>query len=423
MRVLFIAVALVVGAFVSVFAWAVLSGGPLDGEPHAVIAIESIEQPGAGPAAAASANNENANKAAAPEPAQSAAVATPERPAEPQPSSSAEANTAASPGTTIAAPPPGFSVVGITPPAPPQPAPAPAPPPPAPATRGLQPVALPAEAPEPTQLGPVPVDALVQESRYGPLPRVAADGRRPSDVYARPTRYAARPRLGEPARIAIVIHGFGLSEAGTSQGIAKLPGQVTLGFSPYGRNLQDWVRQAREAGHEVMLQVPLEPFDYPDNDPGPHTLLTNLPAPENLKRLQWLMARFTGYVGVTNQMGAKFAASQESFLPVLEEVKSRGLIYLDDGAAVGSTAGRIARDLGLSYSVAQIVIDANQAPQEIDQALAKLEKTALEGGLAIGVGSSLPATVEHVSKWAATLRNKGIVLIPVSAAVRAQHQS
>ena len=33
------------------------------------------------------------------------------------------------------------------------------------------------------------------------------------------------------------------------------------------------VARAREAGHEVLLEVPMEPFDYPDNDPGPQTLL------------------------------------------------------------------------------------------------------------------------------------------------------
>ena len=102
----------------------------------------------------------------------------------------------------------------------------------------------------------------------------------------------------------------------------------------YGRNLEGWVRRSRDAGHEVMLEVPLEPFDYPDNDPGPHTLLTSLPPEENIKRLHWIMSRFTGYTGITNQMGAKFAAAQDSFLPVLEEVKSRGLLYLDDGTAV-----------------------------------------------------------------------------------------
>lgn len=377
MKALLITTGLVVCAFASILAWAILAEDPLGGEPHAVIALEEQPRDGAIPAAAVS-----------------SAASMPDLP-------SAQ-------NDTITQPPAGFSVVGLN-------RTALASPPP-------QPVAA---LPEDTlqKLSPVPVAALVQESRYGPLPQVASDGRRPSEVYSRPSRYASRRRLGEPARIAVVVNGLGLSEAVTTQSISKLPGPVTLAFSPYGRNLQDWMRQAREAGHEVMLQVPLEPFDYPDNDPGPHTLLTSLPPEENLKRLQWLMARFTGYVGITNHMGAKFSASQESFLPVLEELKSRGLLYLDDGTAIRSTAGQIARDMGLSYSVAQVEIDVSQSPQEIDRALAQLEKTALESGFAIGVGTSLPVTIERLAKWADTLREKGIVLIPVSAAARVQHQS
>ena len=57
------------------------------------------------------------------------------------------------------------------------------------------------------------------------------------------------------------------------------------------------VARARGEGHEVLLQVPMEPFDYPDNDPGPQTLLTSLDAGQNIDRLHWLMSRFQGYVG------------------------------------------------------------------------------------------------------------------------------
>jgi polysaccharide deacetylase 2 family uncharacterized protein YibQ len=216
---------------------------------------------------------------------------------------------------------------------------------------------------------------------------------------------------------------MGLSEVATTQAIQSLPGPVTLAFGPYGRNLEGWVRKSRDAGHEVMLQVPLEPFDYPDNDPGPHTLLTNLPPEENLKRLHWIMSRFTGYTGITNYMGAKFAAAQQAFLPILEEVKSRGLIYLDDGTAARSTAGQIARDLGLDYSVSQIVIDEERNGKEIDFALKKLETIAQENGIAIGIGSSLPITIGRVAEWITTLEAKGIKLIPVSAAVRSDQQS
>ncbi|MDA7948496.1 MAG: divergent polysaccharide deacetylase family protein [Hyphomicrobiaceae bacterium] len=273
------------------------------------------------------------------------------------------------------------------------------------------------------RLPPVPVRAVVETSRYGPLPKIASDGRRPSEVYARPINGSAGSGAGQPARIAVLITGLGLSDIATTQAIDSLPGPVTLAFGPYGRNLDGWVRKARDLGHEVMLQVPLEPFDYPDNDPGPHTLLTSLPAEENLKRLHWIMSRFTGYTGITNHMGAKFAAAQDAFLPVLEELKSRGLIYLDDGTAARSTAGQIARDLGLDYSVSQVVIDEERNAKEIELSLKKLEGIAQEKGLAIGIGSSLPLTIGRVTEWAKQLKAKGIELIPISAAVRSDRQT
>jgi len=272
------------------------------------------------------------------------------------------------------------------------------------------------------QLPPVPVRSVVESSRYGPLPKIAADGSRPSDVYARPAGQV-EPGPGQPVRIAILITNLGLSEVETTQAINSLPGQVTLAFGPYGRNLEGWVRQARGAGHEVMLQVPLEPFDYPDNDPGPHTLLTSLSPEENMKRLHWIMSRFTGYTGITNYMGAKFTAAQQAFLPVLEEIKSRGLLYLDDGTAARSTASQIARDLGVDYSSSQLVIDEGRNATEIDLALKKLESIAQQNGFAIGIGSSLPITIGRVAEWSKSLKSKGIELIPVSAAVRSGRQT
>jgi polysaccharide deacetylase 2 family uncharacterized protein YibQ len=269
----------------------------------------------------------------------------------------------------------------------------------------------------------IPDDALVENSRYGELPKIAADGRRPSEVYARPADMAAHPGQGEPARIAILINGLGLSQEVTAAAVDELPGPVTLAFGPYGRNLQSWVRRAREAGHEVMLQIPLEPYDYPDNDPGPQTLLTGLSPEENQKRLLWLLARFTGYVGVTNHMGAKFAAAQDAFLPVLEEVHSRGLIYVDDGTSARSVAGEIARELGLGFSSAQVQIDADKSREGIQQALRELENIALEKGFAVGVGGSIPLTIEQVAQWAEGLEDRNIVLIPVSAAAKIPHQS
>jgi len=269
----------------------------------------------------------------------------------------------------------------------------------------------------------VPVAELVEESQYGPLPKVAPDGRRPIDVYARPSKYAAKAAPGEKPRIAVLINGMGLSDGVTAEAIKGLPAPISVAYGAYGRNLQDWVERARGAGHEVLLQVPLEPLDYPTNDPGPHTLLTSLPPEENMKRLQWLMSRFTGYVGVTNLMGAKFETTQASLAPMLEEIKARGLLFVDDGTVKDSAGAQVAGAIGLDYAAADVQIDAVPSPDDINKALARLEAVAKEKGAAIGVASAKPATIKQISQWAGQLQGKGIVLIPVSAAIRSQRQS
>jgi uncharacterized protein len=265
-------------------------------------------------------------------------------------------------------------------------------------------------------LTPAPDKRLVDKSRYGPLPRIGADGARPSDVYARPPLTPANLKPGAP-RIALLIGGLGLSESGTQDAIAKLPGAVSLGFAPYGADLERDAAQAREGGHEAFLQAPMEPFDYPVNNPGPHTLLSGLSPVENLDNLHWLMARFTGYVGVTNFLGAKFTADKNALSPVLGEIAARGLLYLDDGSSPRSLAREQASALNLRAAVADVVIDADQSPQAIEAALIKLEALARANGAAIGVATALPVSVEHVGRWARSLEARGLALVPLSAAI------
>lgn len=150
--------------------------------------------------------------------------------------------------------------------------------------------APPANESGPVTLPEVPVAELVEQSQYGPLPKVATDGRRPIEVYARPSSYAGSG-AGGPPRVAVLLVGLGLPDSPPASVIKGLPGPVSIAYGAYGRSLQDAVKYARADGHEVLLQIPLEPNDYPKVDPGPHTLLTTLPPEENMKRLQWLMSR------------------------------------------------------------------------------------------------------------------------------------
>jgi hypothetical protein len=159
----------------------------------------------------------------------------------------------------------------------------------------------------------------------------------------------------------------------------------------------------------------MEPFDYPDNDPGPQTLLTTLLADQNLDRLYWLMSRFQGYVGVVNFMGNRFTASERALTPVLYEITKRGLLYLDDGASPRSLASQIAGANSLPFAKAEVVIDAVATPVSIDRALTRLEAMARERGVAVGIASAAPAAIERIAQWAKAAEARGLVLVPITA--------
>jgi len=254
--------------------------------------------------------------------------------------------------------------------------------------------------------------ALIERSASGPLPMVANDGRQAWQVYARPfDRDNRRPR------IAIVIAGLGLAAAETQAAIDRLPAAVTLAFNPYARDLPDWLQKARAARHEVVLAVPMEPVDYPREDPGPQTLLTALSPRQNLDRLEWTLGRGVGYVGLTNLMGSRFVAATTELRPILEVIKGRGLLFLETRASNQSAVAAIAQELALPEAVNDRDLDSNLSPAGIDQTLAELEPIARRKNTAIATGLAYPLTIDRLVAWADSLDGKGLVLAPLSAVV------
>jgi polysaccharide deacetylase 2 family uncharacterized protein YibQ len=267
--------------------------------------------------------------------------------------------------------------------------------------------------PSPVDAKPVaPVDErLLEATRHGRIPQVSFDGARALDVYSRPVD----PTKGDGPRVALIVTGLGVSGATTGDALAKLPSPVTLAFTPYGADVERVAARARGEGHEILLQVPMEPFDYPDNDPGPQTLLTSLAPEQNIDRLQWLMSRIQGYVGVTNYAGGRFTANEQALAPVLREIAKRGLLYVDDGTSPRSLAGQIAGANMMAFAKADIVLDAVPTPTEIDRALTKLEALAKQKGFAVGIAGALPISIDRLSLWAKSTGNRGFVLVPITA--------
>jgi uncharacterized protein len=261
------------------------------------------------------------------------------------------------------------------------------------------------------------------------LPDVAPPGIAPSGTAPLGVALPAWQRFARPfeaddtrPRIAVIVAELGLSEGATRAAIQRLPGNVTLSFSPYARNLQEWIDTARADGHEVMLDLPMEPVSFPRDDPGPRALLTSLSVAENQARLTGILDQVEGYVGVVPWMGSRFTTSAEDLRPILRSLGDRGLMFIDPRVAPGSVAARVAREAEVPRAINDRFLDHEASRVAIDGRLMQIEHQARTTGFAVAMASPYPITIESLDRWVRTLDRKGLVLAPISALADQQEE-
>lgn len=255
----------------------------------------------------------------------------------------------------------------------------------------------------------LPDPEIIEDTSLGRLPIYSPEGKRAFDVYARPWSGA------RGTRIAIVVGGLGLSQTGSNYAIETLPEEITLAFAASGNSLQRWMQDARRNGHEILLQIPFEPFDYPNNDPGRGTLLTDKDPQANLKLLHEAMGTITNYTGVSNFMGARFLSDPKALEPIMRDLARRGVMFFDDGTSSRSLSETFSKTLGIPFAASDMVLDNELEVGAVLKKLDDLERIAKRNGFAIGVASAFPASVEAIASWANEAKARGIEIVGLSA--------
>ena len=290
-----------------------------------------------------------------------------------------------------------------------------------------EPIVIPA-APAPPATDPSPVEATAPQPASEPAPEPAHTQPQAAPVAmssALPAwRRFARPfEADDPRpRIAVIVAELGLRETATQAAIERLPASVTLSFSPYARGLQKWIDAARADGHEVMLDLPMEPVSFPRDDPGPKALFTSLSEAENQARLADILDRAEGYVGVVPWMGSRFTTSADDLRPVLQALGKRGLMFVDARAAPESLAARIAREANVPRAINDRFLDHEASRVAIDSRFQQIEQQARATGFAVAMASPYPITIERLDQWVRTLKRKDLVLAPISALADKQEE-
>jgi polysaccharide deacetylase 2 family uncharacterized protein YibQ len=253
---------------------------------------------------------------------------------------------------------------------------------------------------------------LLEKGKYGPLPRIGADGRKPWQAYS---RHYSGTRRGP--RIAIVVFNLGLRRAQTATAIADLPGVVTLAFSPYGSALAKFGREARNDGHEIVLQLPLRPADTDYTDRGPYAISPIASQAENRDRLHWVLSRMSGYVGLLGASGNSLEANSGAYADLIASLGRRGLVYVQPGGQTGPNPAAYAK-ANVPWANVGVWLDREPSEAGIEAAQRRAEALIKQNGTVVVIAQPYALTIRKVKSWIAALEASGIAVAPLSAVVK-----
>jgi polysaccharide deacetylase 2 family uncharacterized protein YibQ len=219
----------------------------------------------------------------------------------------------------------------------------------------------------------------------------------------------------ETPAVAIVIDDLGADAVDTRRAIG-LPKEVSLSFLPYADTSPELARAGSQAGHQIIVHVPMEPEGK--TDPGPMALLTTLSASENISRLDWALARIPGYAGINNHEGSRFTGDRAALVPVIEHLADRHVFFLDSRTAPVTQVIPLARAFGVPSDGRDVFLDDVQTAVAINAELTQAERIAREQGTAIAIGHPHGVTMDVLAKWTAGAAARGIELISASEAIR-----
>ena len=229
--------------------------------------------------------------------------------------------------------------------------------------------------------------------------------------------FCLNPLWAGEAFLSIIIDDLGNAlEAG--QRTVNLQGPVAcaiLPHTPFGGTL---AAQARDAGKEVMLHLPLQSQDGV-GWAGPGESGLNTTHEQFLRILRRDLEAVPHVVGVNTHMGSLVTRHPGHMAWLMEELSQRAeLFFVDSFTTPESVALLAAKEWGVPAARRDVFLDDDRSMSAVDQAFDRLLEVARDKGHAIGIGHPYPATLEVLERRLPSLSAEGVMLIPVSDAVQ-----
>ena len=232
----------------------------------------------------------------------------------------------------------------------------------------------------------------------------------------RPAGNHLRDGKKDRARIAILIDDIG-QDLELAKSFAQLPFPVTLSILPLASHTPPIVQMAKKSACDYMLHLPMEPKDYPEFDPGPGTLFLSMTDEEIRQLLNAHLRQVPGAIGVNNHMGSGFTENEGKMSTLMEELKKRGLFYVDSRTTSLTVAHKVATAVGVPAASRTVFLDNDPSPKAVEFQIKRLVASAQESGMAVGIGHPHKATLNVLQSFFGGNQRQEARVVPVSKIV------
>ena len=148
--------------------------------------------------------------------------------------------------------------------------------------------------------------------------------------------------LSHAADLAIVIDDVGYSLE-RSERVIALPGPLTIGVLPFAPHAAEAARRAGAAGKEVILHQPMEPVPAAHVHNVDGTLTLNMTAERFSTLFAAAVKAVPNVIGVNNHTGSLLTQHPEPMNLLMEQIRARGLFFLDSRTTHKTVALSIAQ--------------------------------------------------------------------------------
>ncbi|MBK67023.1 MAG: hypothetical protein CMP22_02700 [Rickettsiales bacterium] len=257
------------------------------------------------------------------------------------------------------------------------------------------------------------VDPIVEQLSQTPPPQANLDVIPNQPVWQKNAKdFTALPRKN---RIAVILRDIGFQSNNLDVLLTTVPNTTTLALNPYSETVERDSKLLRRYGYEYLMMLPMEPIDYPVKDPGAKGLLTTISRTTNLERLDWILSKSNGYIGVINHMGGAFLRSSKQLEPIFEELKGRQFVFVNSLGLDKNIGQNTAQEKEVPYMSVDLIVDSVLIKEDIERQLRSLELLADEFGYAVGIIDPYPLSIKTYAEWSEKInRSNSLQLVPFS---------